>query len=118
MKNKSNKLAKLERKRFSVFTSNDKCFINKQYLKFLKYKNYVNNADVIFHISNSYAITYNQRLNLNMVRSGFLLYGYTENKFNNKPVLSITSKIIRVLIDRQNKHNKFVKIMICLIFIS
>ena len=27
MKNKSNKLAKLEQKRFSVFTSNDKCFI-------------------------------------------------------------------------------------------
>lgn len=27
MKNKSNKLAKLERKRFSVFTSNDKCFV-------------------------------------------------------------------------------------------
>lgn len=27
MKNKSNKLAKLERKRFSVFTSYDKCFI-------------------------------------------------------------------------------------------
>lgn len=29
-----------------------------------------------------------------------------------------TEQIIRALIDRQNKHNKFVKIMICLIFIS
>ena len=29
MKNKSNKLAKLERKRYSVFTSDDKCFVCK-----------------------------------------------------------------------------------------
>jgi len=83
--------------------SNDKKFINKQYLNFMKYKNYINDSRIIYHISNSYAITYNQRFNLNMVRTGFLLYGYTDNNINNNPVLSISSQIIRVLIVKKGE---------------
>jgi alanine racemase len=75
---------------------NDVNFINKQFFRFWQYKNLVKNNNVIFHISNSFAITLNNGFNLDMVRSGFLLYGQTENKIGCKPILEIKSKIIHV----------------------
>ncbi len=75
---------------------NDINFINKQYYKFIQYKNYVKNKDIIFHIANSFATIYDNRLRLQMVRTGMLMYGGIDGGLGNEPVLSIKSHIINI----------------------
>jgi len=73
---------------------NDIAFMKKQYLRFLQFKKNVYDPNVIMHISNSYGILESNKFYFDMVRSGFLLYGYTENNIGNKPIIQITSEII------------------------
>ena len=75
---------------------NDVEFINRQYLRFLQFKKHIKNNGVIFHIANSYATTKSNMYNLDMVRCGFLMYGYAKNSIENKPIASITSQIINI----------------------
>lgn len=99
---------------------NDVMFVNKQFLRFLQFKKKVAKKDVIFHSANSYATTID-KYRLDMVRAGYLLYGYMDNKFGNKPVVSITSQIVNILdvkrgdtigYDRTFKANKSMKIAV------
>ena len=66
-------------------------------LKFNQFKKFYINDSVIYHIANSFATEYSNRLHNDMVRTGFLLYGYGNNTLGNKPVMNIYSKIINVL---------------------
>ena len=75
---------------------NDIAFMNKQLYQFLQYKNFIKEKNVLFHIANSYGIINSNKFHLDMVRAGFLLYGYTENSIGNKPVVSIKSHIISI----------------------
>ena len=83
---------------FSHFAtkSNDITYIKKQYYKFLQFKKVTKISNVIFHIANSFATIHDKSLHLDMVRSGFLLYGGLSNKIDNQPVLKITSQIVHV----------------------
>lgn len=74
---------------------NDKVFIKKQFYKFNMFRNLLG-KDVICHIANSYATTFNKNYHLNMVRTGFLLYA-GDKELGNKMVVSIKSKIINIL---------------------
>jgi alanine racemase len=40
---------------------------------------------------------------MDMVRPGFLLYGYTENNIGNKPILSIESQVISIINVKKNE---------------
>ena len=77
--------------------SQDIQFMKRQFLRFNQFKKLVKSPNVIFHIANSYATISNERYQLDMIRSGFLLYGDIENKIGNKCVLSIKSKIINII---------------------
>lgn len=92
---------------------NDITFINKQFLRFLQFKKIVNNKNVIFHIANSYATIHSKSIHLDMVRSGYLLYGYTKNNIDNKPVLKITSKIINVMSVRKGDTIGYDRTYVC-----
>lgn len=74
---------------------NDKAFIKKQFYKFNLFRKLIKD-DVISHITNSYATTFNKNYHLNMVRTGFLLYA-GDKELGNKMVLTIKSKIVNVL---------------------
>lgn len=76
---------------------NDTLFIKRQFFKFIQFKKYVNNNDVIFHIANSYATICEKKYHQSMVRSGFLMYGEMENNICNKPILTIKSKLVNIL---------------------
>ncbi len=76
---------------------NDKLFIKKQDFKFNQFRRQVKNTNVIFHIANSFATLYNHKYHYGMIRNGFLMYGYQSNDIGNKPVLSMTSRIINIL---------------------
>lgn len=75
----------------------DKEFMAKQYMRFLQFKKVVKDNGVIFHLANSYGTISSSRYRFDMVRCGFLLYGYTENKIGNRPVLAIKSRLINIL---------------------
>ncbi len=75
---------------------NNICFVNKQFLRFNQFKKVNIGSNVIYHIANSFATDYSNKYHLNMVRCGFLLYGYAKNSISNKPVLNIKSKIINI----------------------
>ena len=75
---------------------NDISFMNKQLYRFLQYRNLIKNKNILFHIANSYGILNSNKFHLNMVRSGFLLYGYTQNSIGNKPIVTIKSHIISI----------------------
>lgn len=76
--------------------SNDVEYMNKQFLRFLQFKKIVKLKNVIFHIANSYATISSNKYHLDMVRTGFLLYGQMSNNIGNKPVISISSKIVNI----------------------
>lgn len=76
--------------------SRDVGFIKKQYLRFMQFKKKVSRDSVIFHISNSYATTLNKYC-LDMVRVGYLLYGYEDKNLVLDNVLTVKSKIINIL---------------------
>jgi len=76
---------------------NDVKFMYKQYFRFLQFKKFVKDKNVIFHLANSYGILHSDVFHFDMVRSGFLLYGHAQNNIGNKPILRITSKVISVL---------------------
>lgn len=101
--------------------NNDVTFINKQFLRFMQFKNLVVDKNVIFHTSNSFATLHFKKYHLNMVRNGFLLYGYTKNNIDNKPVVRIISHVMSVMkvkkgdtigYDRTYKAKKQMKIAI------
>lgn len=71
-------------------------FIYRQYLRFNQFKKFVINEKVIYHIANSFATNYSSKFHLDMVRCGFLLYGYAKNIIGNKPVVTIKSQIINI----------------------
>lgn len=75
----------------------DRMFLNKQYLRFLQFKKRVEGRDVLCHISNSYATLKCPAYHLDMVRSGYLTYGYQNNDIGNKPVVKIHSHIVNIL---------------------
>lgn len=75
---------------------NDVGFIKKQFIRFNQFKKYIKSDDVICHIANSFATTFDKKFHLDMVRNGFLLYGGGENSIGNKFVLTIKSKIVNV----------------------
>ena len=76
--------------------SQDVNFIYRQYLRFNQFKKISLEKKVIYHIANSYATNYSSKFHLDMVRTGFMLYGYAKNDLGNKPVLTIRSQIINV----------------------
>jgi alanine racemase len=76
---------------------NDVKFAYKQYLRFTQFKRIYVGDNIIYHIANSFATEYSKNFHMNMVRSGFLLYGYAKNNIGNKPVMSICSKIINII---------------------
>lgn len=75
----------------------DRAFVHKQYLRFLQFRKRVQDRDVICHISNSYATLNCDKYRLDMVRVGYLTYGYQTNKIGNLPVVSITTRIVSIL---------------------
>lgn len=81
---------------FSHFATkqNDVVFIKKQFYNFALYGRYFKDK-VIKHISNSFATVYKDLYQLDMVRTGFLLY-CGSNSLNNKPILSIKSKVVSI----------------------
>lgn len=96
-------------------------FINKQYFRFLQFKKRVEDRNVICHIANSYATLKDERYRLDMIRSGFLTYGYQNNSIGNKSAIKIQSKIVNILsvkkgdtigYDRTFKASKNMKIAI------
>lgn len=76
--------------------SEDIAFINKQFLRFSQFKKRVKNNNVIFHISNSFGVLHSNKLHIDMVRCGLLLYGYLDNNIGNLPIVSITSRVMYV----------------------
>ena len=98
----------------------DVAFMNKQYFRFLQFKKLISDKSVICHIANSYATLHSNKFHFDMVRNGFLLYGYAEKEIN-KPVVSIRSSIVSVFkvkrgdsigYDRTFKANKSMDIAI------
>ncbi|MBQ7351909.1 MAG: alanine racemase [Clostridia bacterium] len=77
--------------------SEDVGFMNKQYFRFLQFKKILKGKDILFHIANSYGLVHSNKFHFDMVRSGFLLYGFMENNIGNTPVMQIKSKIIHIL---------------------
>jgi len=77
--------------------ADDKAFIKKQNYRFRQFVSVVKNENVIFHISNSYATELTMNYHYDMVRNGFLMYGYMDNNIGNKPILEIKSKIINIV---------------------
>ena len=71
-------------------------FIKQQFMKFKQFKNLICDKGVICHISNSYGLTYSRNFNLDMVRSGFLMYGFMDNTIGCEPILEIKTRIIRI----------------------
>ena len=90
-----NKLLKLK----GVFTH---CFdadiknshFYKQMKVFKKYIKYIKNKNVLIHIGGSFCLTKKIPNFVNMVRVGLFIYGY--GVFKLKPVMSITSKVIKI----------------------
>ena len=76
--------------------SQDVNFVNRQYLRFLQFKNIFIDNDVIYHIANSFGATYSNKFCLDMVRTGFVLYGYAKNNIGNKPITTIKTQIINI----------------------
>ncbi len=76
--------------------TNDVKFVNRQYLRFNQFKKVEIDKRVIYHIANSFATNYSNKFHLDMVRTGFILYGYAKNNIGNKPVITIKSKIINI----------------------
>ena len=74
----------------------DRLFINIQFFKFLQFKNYVKNREVICHIANSYATILSAKYHLDMVRNGFSLY-VGKSEIGNHDVLSIHSQVVNIL---------------------
>lgn len=74
----------------------DKSFIRRQNYKFIQFKNLLSDREVIFHIANSYATLFNSGYNYDMVRNGFLMYGYAGDDIGNKPALEIVSRVIHI----------------------
>lgn len=72
-------------------------FINKQYFRFLQFKKLIENRNIILHIANSYATLKSDKYRLDMIRLGYLTYGYQENDIGNKPAVSIHSKIVNIM---------------------
>ena len=68
---------------------NDINFMYRQYIRFNQFKKIYVGDDIIYHIANSFATDYSSKFHLDMVRPGFLLYGYAKNNINNQPVMSI-----------------------------
>lgn len=79
----------------------DKIFIKKQFYKFGMFRRFVNKK-VICHIANSYALTLHKDYQLDMVRTGFLMYAGDE-RFGNKMILTIKSKIVNILTVRKSE---------------
>lgn len=77
--------------------SQDVNFVNRQYLRFIQFKNIFISKDVIYHIANSFATNYSKKFHLDMVRTGFVLYGYAKNDIENKPITTIKTQIISVV---------------------
>lgn len=77
--------------------SNDKMFIKKQNYRFLQFKSVVKDANVIFHIANSFASTLGNCYRYDMVRTGFLMYGNMKNEYMCKPAVEIVSRVVNIL---------------------
>lgn len=75
----------------------DKNFIKRQNYRFKNFISLVKKSNVIFHISNSFATEYDEKYRYDMVRNGFLMYGYMDNNIGNKPILTIRSRIVNIL---------------------
>ena len=75
---------------------NDLQFMKQQFYKYLQFKKLCNVKNVLFHISNSFGVIASKRYNLNMVRTGMLMYGGAYYGINNKLVLSIKSKVLAI----------------------
>lgn len=71
-------------------------FMNKQYFRFIQFKKLVKDNNVVFHIANSYGIANSKKFHLDMIRSGFLMYGFMNNSLNIHSVLTIKSKIVHI----------------------
>lgn len=71
-------------------------FVYRQFLRFNQFRNFTINKNVIYHIANSFSTNYSKKFHLDMVRTGFLLYGYAKNVIGNKPVVTIKSQIISI----------------------
>lgn len=76
--------------------SEDKLFINKQYMRFLRFKERLKGRNVICHIANSYATLNCKNTHLDMVRDGYLTYGYMHNKLGNVPITKVYSHIVHI----------------------
>lgn len=72
-------------------------FIQRQFKLFESYKNMIKTKGVIFHIASSFATLFDDRLHLDMVRNGFLLYGATPNGIGNSFILTIQSQIVSIM---------------------
>ena len=75
---------------------NDINFVYRQYIRFNQFRKYFISKNVIYHIANSFATNYSNKFHLDMVRTGFVLYGYAENNIGNKPVLTIKSQVVNI----------------------
>ena len=82
---------------------NDINFIYRQYLRFNQFQKVTIEKDIIYHIANSFATDYSNKFHFDMVRTGFLLYGYAKNDLGNMPVMSINSKVINLLSVRKGE---------------
>ena len=82
---------------------NDVNFVYRQYLRFKQFKKIDVGKNIIYHIANSFATDYSSKFYLDMVRTGFLLYGYAKNCIGNKPVMSLYSKIINISLVRKGE---------------
>ncbi len=76
--------------------SEDKSFIKRQNYKFLQFKNLLKDRDIIFHIANSYVTIFSKEYHYNMVRNGFLMYGFTGEDIDNRPAVEIVSQVIHI----------------------
>lgn len=75
--------------------SQDVSFIKRQFIRFNQFKKLVK-SKVLFHICNSYGLTFNKKFHLDMVRPGFLMYGGMENSLGNKLAVTIKSKVVNI----------------------
>ena len=66
----------------------------KQMKKFEKFYYIVKDKKILIHIGGSYCLNHKLPSFVNMIRTGFFLYGY--GKLNLKPVMRIESKIIKL----------------------
>lgn len=80
----------------------DNNHFSQQMLKFEQYVNKVKYLNVIIHIGGSYVLKHKMPSFVNMVRVGYFLYGYGDK--NLKPIMSIESKIIKIINCEQGEN--------------